>query len=163
MRTFIILFIAALSFVSCKQEQPESIIYLVRHAEKDTTDKGEDPVLTEEGMERALRLKGLLKEEKINVIYSTKYDRNLHTVKPIADYLSISPAIYEWSEWTEEVNTMKNNPGIYLLCGHGDNLLPMISALNGQPPMEKIGHYDYQNLFKLSVYKDTTLVEWVLF
>src|SRR4051812_13231461 len=56
---------------------------LVRHAEK-VADGSKDPELSEAGKARALALARLLKENKIDAIYSTSYKRTQGTVAPLA-------------------------------------------------------------------------------
>lgn len=160
---FIFFFAVLFCSISCKNEQPTTTVYLVRHAEKDTTDKGENPALTAIGIERSLRLKELLSDVSFTKIYSTKYDRNLLTILPLCEKQTISPILYGWYDWEDEVRAIQSAEGVFLICGHGDNLLPMIAFMNGVPPYDGIGHHEYDNLFKVSIYRDTTLVEVIKF
>jgi len=161
--SFILILVLLFTSVSCNQKQTETTLYLVRHAEKDTLDKGENPPLIEEGYQRAERLKDVLKNEGIEQVYSTKYDRNLNTVKPLLDLLKKEAQIYDWYDYHSSVDAIKVAGKTTVLCGHGDNLLPIISHLNGKPPYASLGHNDYDNLFKLTILSDTTLVEVIKF
>jgi len=58
-------------------------IYLVRHAEKQ---KGSDPMLTEAGEERALKLLSILKDQGVDAVYSTPYNRTKSTAAPTAKH-----------------------------------------------------------------------------
>ena len=78
-----------LSANACFSQQTSNqatVVYLVRHAEKDlsnATDK--NPPLSPEGNTRAMHLSQKLKNEKISAIYSTGFKRTRSTVKPLAE------------------------------------------------------------------------------
>jgi hypothetical protein len=149
-----------LVFAACRESAPLTI-YLVRHAEKDLTDKGEDPALTEAGIARAGRLKALLADEPIDLIYSTRYQRNIHTVEPLALAKGLPIAPYEWHGWEPmlEELTGKGAGKTAVICGHGDNLLPMIGFLNGNSPLDSLGAYEYDKIFKVTVKQRKAAVE----
>jgi len=135
--------------VSCESTPVDQTIYLVRHAEKDTTDKTDNPPLIEDGYARANRLVEFLDTVAFSKVYSTKFDRNINTVKPLMDAKNIELGIYEWYDWENELDVLMKKEGNFLICGHGDNLLPMIEYLGASKPIEKIGHNEYDNLFKV--------------
>lgn len=155
------LFLSSIFFSSCSENPIEpKVIYLVRHAEKDLADTSNNPALTAAGVERSNQLVNILREANIDEFYSTKYQRNLNTIKPIATANQKEIQIYEWHDWKpllEEIKKSKQDA--FIICGHGDNLLPMITYLGGTLPMEKLGHEEYDNLFKVIVSEDKTVVE----
>ena len=60
--------------------------YLIRHAEKDLSDKSNrNPHLTEVGQERALAWKKYFKEIDFDAVYSTNYHRTKETATPTAE------------------------------------------------------------------------------
>ena len=65
-------------------DQP-TIIYAVRHAEKDSDSEDGDPGLTEEGAARALALVELMHDVPLFAVYATDLARTQETVKPTAD------------------------------------------------------------------------------
>ncbi|MGA0403103.1 MAG: histidine phosphatase family protein, partial [Flavobacteriaceae bacterium] len=81
-----------------KSLTPESIttIYLIRHAEKDRSDKeNKNPKLTEEGKQRAERWAEVLGRSKVDAVYSTNYQRTLQTATPIATRNGLEIQTYE--------------------------------------------------------------------
>ena len=148
---------------SCEQKQTETTLYLVRHAEKDTLFEGDNPPLIQAGYTRAEQLKELLKNEGIEQIYSTKFTRNINTVNPLLSTLNLDVKIYDYYGFHPTLDSIKASTKTTLLCGHGDNLLPIIAHLKGQPPYESLGHNEYDNLFKLTILSDTSLVEVIKF
>lgn len=134
-------------------------IYLVRHAEKDLTDTTGNPLLTREGKIRADKLKNILLEKGIETIYSTHYERNMNTVRPLANALELPIQNYRWTQWQSMVDSIQaSDKETFLICGHGDNILPMIRALGAKPPLEKLQKHEYDKLFIVTL-GDTTLVQ----
>lgn len=145
----IILFVSAL--FSCENDKDKTTIFLVRHAEKDTTVDQYDPPLIKEGYERAEKLKSELSSEDIKYIYSTKFDRTIHTVQPISEVQNIEIYIYEYHKWQSLLDSLKSISGTHLISGHNDNLLPMIEYLGANVEKDKLGHLEYDNLFKVTI------------
>ena len=163
MRKFLSILILGIVIFSCSTEEDETILFLVRHAEKDLTVDGDNPPLIEEGYQRAERLRDLLEKYEVKEVFSTSYDRNRNTIAPLVEAQNVPLSFYEWHEWHETIEDIKKQKGVFVLCGHGDNLLPIITYLNGELPMEEIGHDDYENLFKLIITADTTYVDLIHF
>ena len=70
-------------------------VYLIRHAEKDRTDPlNKNPHLNENGKERSLLWNEYFKNNKIDAIYSTNYNRTIETILPISISKGIKPIIY---------------------------------------------------------------------
>lgn len=136
-------------------------IYLVRHAEKDLQDKGQDPALTTEGKARAQRLPEVLEGIPLHAIYSTSFQRNLNTVKPLADQRGLRVQLYEGQDSNELVKELPENyrGETVLICGHSNTLLPMIKELGLTPPLDSIGDSEHDKLFKVEISRqDTTLL-----
>jgi phosphohistidine phosphatase SixA len=161
------LLIISVLIVSCGESENSKTqtFYLVRHAEKDLSDTTENPQLTDEGVQRAFNLVSVLKDVKVDAIFSTKYDRNINTVKPLSGKTHKEIEIYEWHDWTPTVDkiTKEKSLEIIVICGHGDNLLPMIEHLGGTKPQESLGHHEYDKIFKVTVFEDSTSVEVIVF
>lgn len=161
--SFALVFTISFLFTSCSESLTHNkTIYLVRHAEKDLTDTTANPALTVEGIERADELAKLLDTASITAFYSTKYQRNVNTLQPLANKKEIQ--VYEWHDWEPMVEIIKKSTDqSIIICGHGDNLMPMITALGGVKPMEELGHEEYDNLFKVTRSKDQVKVEVIKF
>ena len=159
--SFIVFLIASLFFVSCSEElTEEKVIYLVRHAEKNLTDTTDNPDLTAEGVDRSNELVKVLNTIKIDNFYSTKYQRNMNTLQPLANFNSKEIKVYEWHDWEPMLEGIKKSKDkTFIISGHGDNLLPMIVYLGATQPIEKLGHEEYDNIFKVTLSNKDTVVE----
>ncbi len=158
-----VILLMLLLFLSCQDQS--TTLYLVRHAEKEENNtmqnQNEDPPLTLEGEQRAEKLKKLLADVSIDAVYSTSYQRNMNTVEPLAIDKNLSIQNYEWHQWSpmiEEILVSYQGKTV-VICGHGDNLLPMIEYLDGKRPQESLGTHEYDKIFKVERQGDTALVE----
>jgi broad specificity phosphatase PhoE len=91
---FLILSLQVLSAQNITKETTTTY-YLIRHAEKDRTDKtNKDPHLTSEGKLRAKLWATYFKDKKLNAIYSTNYNRTKETAAPTANALNLKIQYY---------------------------------------------------------------------
>ncbi len=156
------LFLLGTLALSCssKIKKTDVIIYLVRHAEKDLTDPTDNPPLTTEGEARALELVNELDKVSLEAIYSTEYQRNINTVKPLSIEKGIDIQNYVANDWEPMLDQIKDMKGkAFLICGHGDNLLPMIDYFGLDRPIDELGHLEYDKLFKIQLSDDTSIIE----
>jgi|AntAceMinimDraft_1070359.scaffolds.fasta_scaffold57262_2 phosphohistidine phosphatase SixA len=150
---------------SCSQKSNEEVtIYIVRHAEKagnSTMQNIKDPHLSAEGYLRAKLLASILSNESINGLFSTDYLRTTKTLEPIAAEKSLAIALYKANEVTLLLDSLITVGAgkKYLISGHSNTILPIISYLNGALPQANINENEYNKLFKIIVGTDTTLVE----
>jgi phosphohistidine phosphatase SixA len=143
-----------LTFTSLSAQQKETtVVYLVRHAEKDLSNPGDkNPPLTEQGKLRARHLAEKLKKEKIGAIYSTKFDRTLSTVQPLADQKKLPVKTYNGIDYQALKKMIEEDKGkTIVICGHSDNLIPIMKTFGAAPPVEKITDSEYDNLFKMMI------------
>ncbi|MFT5824317.1 MAG: 2,3-bisphosphoglycerate-dependent phosphoglycerate mutase [Crocinitomix sp.] len=150
---------------SSKVKKDEVVIYLVRHAEKDLSDPlNANPELTSEGEARAQKLVEEMKGVKLEDVYSTVYTRNINTVQPLCNERGIEIQNYDAFEFSEMLDLMKTKKGkAFLICGHGDNLLPMVDYLGGTRPIESLAHTENDKIFKVKITDDTSIVELLVY
>lgn len=151
----IFLFIFILS--SAIPASRETIIYIVRHAEKDTSDpKNNNPELSGEGKVRAMALKKFLKKEKISAVFSTNYKRTMQTAAPIAQHNGIPVKTYEAKDPDALVKLVKSDftDKEILVVGHSNTILEMVKAFGLQTPVDKLNDDDYDLVFIVTLYKN---------
>jgi len=129
-------------------------VYVVRHAEKLTTDpKDKDPELTAEGNERATALMKELKGQKIDSIYTTDYKRTKMTGFPLADVMGLAIKTYDpaqikpLAKMLMEYAKGKN----ILIVGHSNTVLNVIESFGGTKPVKELSDDDYDYLFTLTI------------
>jgi 2,3-bisphosphoglycerate-dependent phosphoglycerate mutase len=150
----VIIFIAALTLSNFDAFAQKTTIWLVRHAEKATTNPADrDPDLSEIGKARAAALAQVLKHENIKRVYSTLYKRTQNTVRPLANILNITPQDYDTKDLSAvALRVLNENKGKNaLIAGHSNTVIPMIKALNCEVPFDELSDNDYDMLFKVII------------
>lgn len=131
-----------------------TIVYVVRHAEKDLSDpKNTDTDLSEEGHARAKALAEKLKSQNIVSILSTNYKRTRQTALPLATNLGLNIVSYEgknYAELKETVNKNYKNQKV-LIVGHSNTVLEIVKAFGAIPPVSSLTEGDYDFLFEIRI------------
>ncbi|MDH5433097.1 MAG: histidine phosphatase family protein [Gammaproteobacteria bacterium] len=134
----------------------ETVIYLVRHAEK-VQDGTKDPTLSEQGVARSKKLAELLKDKNIRVIYSTDFKRTRLTAKPLADRLGIEIKLYDYKKLSELANTLKNSKQNILVVGHSNTTPELVELISGKV-VEPIKEIEYSKLFTIKLLVEDYIV-----
>jgi 2,3-bisphosphoglycerate-dependent phosphoglycerate mutase len=152
-KTLFSLFLFTLIFTqSYSQDQKITTFILVRHAEK-VADGSQDPDLSQAGIERSIKLAELLKNTKIDAVYSTNFKRTRNTVSAIAKEKSLEVKLYESSKPTEIDKMISENSGKTILVSGHSNTIPGIAN-------QLIGKNEYQN-FPDGEYGNIIIVSFV--
>jgi phosphohistidine phosphatase SixA len=136
-------------------DRGETIVYLVRHAEK-ATDNPSDPDLSGIGYERADSLASQLREAGINVIITTHLKRTILTARPLARSRGITPEIVPATSPTSAhidsvVAAVRRYPGgTILVVGHSNTIGHVARRLGGDRIGDLCDH-EYSNLIILSM------------
>ncbi|KCZ60059.1 hypothetical protein HY30_12510 [Hyphomonas chukchiensis] len=157
-RAFAGLTVAALVSAACMSSPPppETVIYLVRHAEKQT---GDDPSLTEEGRARAEDLALTLQQAGITHIYSTDTARTRQTAAPLAAALGLPVEIYDASDLPAFARQLTAQRGTFLVVGHSNTTPPLVEELGGDPGTEINESSEFDRLYVLHIRGDAVRTE----
>ncbi|MFT6335671.1 MAG: phosphohistidine phosphatase SixA [Halioglobus sp.] len=129
------------------------IVYLVRHAEKDTV-PAKNPILTDEGYERSYFLAQIFKSTRLDAVYSTLYNRTMHTVDSLTTMKGLSTQIYQPKELKSlsEKLLAENDLNKVLISGHSNTTPAFASTLMGKKHFEQgFDESDYDNLLIVNV------------
>jgi len=160
-KLFFAFFICAITYQLSAQDITTFI--LVRHAEK-ATDGTKDPDLTDEGKARAIALSKLLKEIKVDAIYSTGFKRTRNTVSPLAMDKKLTIEPYEAMKG-EAFDAMlsKHKGGTVVVCGHS-NTTPWVANYFAASQIKDFEDSDYDNLIVVDVIeKGKAKVTWLTY
>ncbi|MEH6694335.1 MAG: phosphoglycerate mutase family protein [Hyphomonas sp.] len=147
-RAFVGLSVAAMALAACLSPPPETVIYLVRHAEKQA---GDDPSLTPEGLARAEELALTLKQAGITRIYSTDTARTRQTAAPLAADLDMPVDIYDASDLPAFARQLKAQTGAILVVGHSNTTPSLVEYIGGAPGTEINEAAEYDRLYVLDI------------
>jgi 2,3-bisphosphoglycerate-dependent phosphoglycerate mutase len=136
-------------------------IWIVRHAEKVTTNtKDDDPILSADGQKRAEALAKELKRAHIKAIYVTKYKRTGLTARPLAYKVKVLPRVYDTvgvKKFAKSILTNFKGNNV-LIIGHSNTIMTLLDAFGAETPFTALDEEDYDMLFKVTV-KDNGKVE----
>lgn len=126
--------------------------YLIRHAEKDRSDKNnKNPNLVEKGQKRADKWSKLLSFFDIQEVYSTDYNRTRQTAKPTADTFGLTIKTYHPSKLNFE-KFLKNTEGKnVLVVGHRNTIPFFVNKLINKEKYKQIEDNNNANLYIVTI------------
>ena len=125
----------------------DSTYYVVRHAEKMD---GDNPVLTQKGVQRAAHIAGMLKDAPLKAIYSTDTNRTIMTATATAAAKGLAVELFSTDDLQAFADKLKAMDGTYLIVAHSSSTPDLASLLSGttQP---KLDESDYEQLFIVTI------------
>jgi phosphohistidine phosphatase SixA len=137
-------------------EQKTTTYYLIRHAEKDRSDKtNRNPHLTVNGLKRANNWANVLKTVKFDMVYSTDYNRTKETALPTAKANNIELKFYNPSDM-QIGRFMETSKGkTILIVGHSNTTPLFTNGLLGEKKYEMIADDNNANLYIVTVTKNS--------
>ena len=151
---YLILFFSPVSIISQYVDEPNcTSVYLIRHAEKDRTNKEErNPHLNDKGIERIFKWKSFFKNIKFDKFYSTNYHRTIETIQPISngeDIVIYSPSNIDYDGF------LKLNKGkVVLVVGHSNTIPTFANNLLGSRVYNNIEDDNNSNLYVINICDD---------
>ena len=135
--------------VKIKSKPVVTTVYIVRHAEKDSTSNPADPTLSALGQVRAQALRQLLVRRQPAALFTTNTTRARATLAPLAEALKVEPQEYDPRRGRDLADRiLKEYPGkTVVIVGHSNTVLSLIDDFGLVPPVDEIGENDYEYLF----------------
>ncbi|MBF8964077.1 histidine phosphatase family protein [Pontibacter sp. FD36] len=140
--------------VNFKTLAQNTIIYVVRHAEKETTNPADrDPGLSLVGKQRAEALGKALKKEKVAAVFSTAFQRTQQTAAPVSQKFNLTTTSYDPRKPAQLAETIKKEYSgkTVLIVGHSNTVTGVVEALGGISPVEQISESEYDYLFRVMI------------
>tara|TARA_B110000305_G_scaffold80397_1_gene90322 strand:+ start:1241 stop:1735 length:495 start_codon:yes stop_codon:yes gene_type:complete len=148
----VILFCSLSSFA-----QEVSTYYLVRHAEKDRSDKtNSNPKLTDLGHQRALRWSSVFENVTFDAVYSTNYLRTIATAKPTASAKGLEIQFYNPRELYSKDFQQETLGKTVLVVGHSNTTPQFVNAILGIDRYADIQDNNNANLYIVTRIKEET-------
>ncbi len=137
-------------------------IFIVRHAEKQSpgANMSSDVELSEAGKDRAEALLGLMKKEKIAVVYSTNTIRTKSTGQPTANYFGLEIQAYGPRPDSAFAAMLRASGKNTLVIAHSNTIDDVVNLIMGETKVpadldEKI----YDNLYVVRMEGDKWVFE----
>jgi broad specificity phosphatase PhoE len=127
----------------------QRMVILTRHAERAdgaATMGASDPLLSDAGQARALKIALMLADANIKAIVTTEYRRTMDTAAPLAAKIKVSPDVVPAAQLNALVEKIRSHADdTVFVVGHSNTVPMIIKALGG--PDVSIGDNEYDNLF----------------
>lgn len=139
-------------------------VFLVRHAEKQTTPSG-NPPLTSNGKARARSLARILNKAGIRAIFTSQFVRTMETARPLGDatkvaltVVPVEPDPSDPNKVTEQsikdlVDRIHQRSGESILVIGHTNTIPQVIKMLGGDLIPNIPETEFDNLFVVIVYE----------
>ncbi|HEU4558450.1 MAG TPA: histidine phosphatase family protein [Longimicrobium sp.] len=145
--------------VAAQRQQKPTVVILVRHGEKDTSDPAaRDPLLTPAGEQRARDLVRTIRRRNVDAIITTQLRRTVLTGRPAAEAFRITPDVFQAVSDGRQTGigmariVRERYVGkTVLVVGHSNTLAATIAELGG-PRINDICDSSHSNLFMLVLY-----------
>jgi 2,3-bisphosphoglycerate-dependent phosphoglycerate mutase len=147
MMRYLLLFFLLVPFLTSAEQQKQTTIILVRHAEKQLN-AGDNPQLSTAGESRSRELARILGSSGITAIYSCpEHVRTWKTAEPLAQNLKLQRNSIDADQTDAVLKDIfaHHNGEVVLIVGHSDTVPEIIQALGAKVP--PIGDNEYDNLY----------------
>ena len=167
MKVFIsTLLICFFAFSSCSiaqsKDKKETTIILVRHAEKDTV--GNNPSLSEAGVQRALKLQTVFPGVVPDAFYSTNYKRTLQTVEPWSKNAGKEIILYQPSKQDSLADELKKMTGkTIVVTGHSNTIPSLVNLLLEDEKFANLPDSEYSTIFVVTIKRGIAKVKKLTF
>ncbi|WP_296313836.1 histidine phosphatase family protein [Winogradskyella sp. UBA3174] len=130
--------------------------YLIRHAEKDQSDKtNRNPHLIEAGIKRANNWVKVLKDIKFDMVYSTDYNRTKETAAPTAKANEVEVSFYNPRDLASSAFMEATKGKTVLIVGHSNTTPMFTNGLLGEKKYDMITEDNNANLYIVTINKDS--------
>ncbi len=160
-RALLAYLVLAGALLSAPSSGAQTVVILVRHAER--ADDSSGSLLTEAGRARARALAAMVKDAGIRAVYSTDTRRTLDTAEPTAEALAKRIEVYDGNELPDFAKNLRARGVRALVVGHSDTT-PELVALLGGDAGSPIAPDEYDRMYLLTLFNDgktsTTLLRF---
>ncbi|MBT8323710.1 MAG: histidine phosphatase family protein [Winogradskyella sp.] len=130
--------------------------YLIRHAEKDRSDKtNRNPHLNKKGLKRAKKWSKVFTNIDFDLIYSTDYHRTRETAMPTVQANKISLDLYDPRSINYEDFLSDTQGKTVLIVGHSNTTPLFTNKLLGDDKYDQIDDNNNANLYIVTIIYDT--------
>jgi phosphohistidine phosphatase SixA len=136
-------------------------IIILRHAEK-MVDGSKNPSLSEIGKMRAIKLKDMLADIKIDKLFSTPYLRTKQTLEPLSISKNLPISDYNPSDKSFAENLILQQKGkTVVIAGHSNSSPELVNSLLKYTKFSQLDEMEYGKLWIIT-FKNEQLIDCVL-
>jgi broad specificity phosphatase PhoE len=155
MKKYLFLLVFVFSLLSACSSDETTTYYLIRHAEKDKTDKtNKNPSLNFEGEKRAQNWSKYFKNIKLDAVYSTAYNRTIQTATPTAKTKKIEIRHFNPNKMYDSIFQKETKGKIVLIVGHSNTTPVFANNILGEKKYKNMDENDNASLFVVTISGD---------
>lgn len=148
----LLVFGCTLATFAQKDKSNTTTYFLIRHAEKDRSNPDDrNPHLKDIGRERALKWSQVLKNVKLDAVYSTDYNRTKETANPTAASHHLKVIYYNPSKIDYDAFKKETKGKTVLIVGHSNTTPKFVNALIGKDKYKQIADTNNANLYIVTI------------
>jgi len=164
MKKLLLLIVFTFSLFSACSSDETTTYYLIRHAEKDRTDKtNKNPDLNKKGQERAIKWAKRFKNVHLDAVYSTNYHRTLQTATPTAESKNLEIIKYNPNKMYDTIFQQETRGKTVLVVGHSNTTPDFVNKILGAKKYENMDDHNNASLYIITISGDkkTSIIEKV--
>jgi broad specificity phosphatase PhoE len=152
MKKFIFLFVFIFTLCGSCTSDETTTYYLIRHAEKDRTDKtNKNPDLNKKGLERAKKWATYFKNIKLDAVYATNYNRTQQTATPTAESKKLVIKSYNPSKMYDPIFQQNTKGKRVLVVGHSNTTPVFANKILGEKKYDNMNDSDNASLYIVTI------------
>lgn len=155
MKKYFLLFVLAISFLSSCTSNETTTYYLIRHSEKDRTDKtNRNPHLNFEGEKRAQKWANYFENIDLDAVYSTNYNRTIQTATPTAKSKGLEITYYNPGKMYDSIFQIETKGKTVLIVGHSNTTPVFANKILGEEKYQNMDDNDNASLYTVTISGD---------
>lgn len=155
MKKYFFLLVFAFSVLISCNSNDTTTYYLIRHAEKEQSDKtNRNPHLNSEGEKRAHNWSVYFKDINIESVYSTNYNRTIQTATPTAKSKKLEINYYNPANMYDSIFKAETKGKSVLVVGHSNTTPVFANKILGKELYQNMNHDDNYSLYIVTVKDD---------
>jgi broad specificity phosphatase PhoE len=152
MKKYLFLFIFVFSLLSSCSSEDKTTYYLIRHAEKDRTDKtNRNPSLNQKGEIRAQQWSEYFKDINLDAVYSTNYYRTIETATPTAKSKGLDIIKYDPRNMYDSIFQKQTKGKSVLVVGHSNTTPVFANKILDEKKYENMDDLDNSSLYVITI------------
>ncbi|WP_439127780.1 SixA phosphatase family protein [Polaribacter sp.] len=155
MKKFLFVSVFMFSMLTACSSEETTTYYLIRHAEKDRTDKtNRNPNLNEKGLKRAKKWATYFKNIDLDAVYSTNYNRTQQTAKPTAESKRLEVLSYNPRKMYDSIFKANTTGKTVLVVGHSNTTPVFANKILGEKKYKNMDDNDNASLYVVTISGD---------
>ena len=155
MKKYLFFFVFTFSLLSACTVEKSTTYYLIRHAEKNRTDKtNRNPNLNFDGEKRAQNWAEYFKDVHLDAVYSTSYNRTMQTATPASSVKKLEIQNYDPNKMYDSIFQRDTQGKTVLIVGHSNTTPAFVNKIIGEKKYENMRDNDNASLYIVTITAD---------